>query len=283
MRIGAHVPARGSLLSAITAARECGAEAVQVFISNPRAWAPPRITSAEGEQFRTAWLESGLGPLFVHSPYLVNIASPNVEFVQRSIDLAKRSIAAASAVGAAGFVVHAGSGGPGEGQEAVERAVAALRAVLREGDCDVVVELTAGTAGSVANTFPEAARLFQAVGDPRLKLCADTCHLFAAGYGLDERDGVAACFDELRATGLADRLVLIHANDAKHEQGSHRDRHEHIGEGRIGVEGFFEILRRPEVQDISLVIETPGSLADHARNIATLRRLAGVSPPRPQR
>ncbi len=274
MRIGAHVPARGSLLSAITAARECGAEAVQVFISNPRAWAPPRITNAEAEQFRAAWLESGLGPLFAHTPYVLNIASPNPEFVQRSIDLARRSVAAASAVGAAGFVVHAGSGGPAEPKEALERTAAALRAVAPEGDCAVVVELTAGTAGSVASTFPEAARLFAAVGDPRLKLCADTCHLFAAGYGLDEPDGVAACFDELRATGLADRLVLIHANDAKHERGSHRDRHEHIGEGRIGVEGFYEILRRPEVRDLAFVIETPGDLAARARNIATLRRLA---------
>ena len=83
MRIGAHVPARGSLLSAITAARECGAEAVQVFMSNPRAWAGPRIARAEAEQFRASWLESGLGPLFAHAPYVVNIASPNPEFVQR--------------------------------------------------------------------------------------------------------------------------------------------------------------------------------------------------------
>lgn len=274
MRIGAHVPARGSLLSAITAARECGAEAVQVFISNPRAWAPPRITSAEAEQFGVAWVDSGLGPLFVHAPYVVNIASPNPEFVQRSIDQARRSVAAASAVGAAGFVVHAGSGGPAEPEEALERAAAALRAVAPEGDCSVVVELTAGTAGSVASTFPEAARLFAAVQDPRLRLCADTCHLFVAGYGLDRPDGVADCFDELRATGLAERLVLIHANDAKHERGSHRDRHEHIGEGRIGVEGFFGFLHRPEVRDLSVVVETPGDLTDHARNIATLRRLA---------
>ena len=274
MRIGAHVPARGSLLSAITAARECGAEAVQVFVSNPRAWAPPRITNAEAEQFRAAWLESGLGPLFAHAPYVVNIASPNPEFVQRSIDLARRSVAAASAVGAVGFVVHAGSGGPAEPEEALGRAAAALRAVAPEGDCAVVVELTAGTVGSVASTFPEAARLFEAVEDPRLRLCADTCHLFAAGYGLDRPDGIADCFEELRATGLAERLVLIHANDAKHEGGSHRDRHEHIGEGRIGVEGFFGFLHRPEVRDLSVVVETPGDLADHSRNIATLRRLA---------
>ena len=274
MRIGAHVPTRGGLLSAIRAARECGADAIQVFLSNPRAWAPPRISRKEADAFRQAWGESGLGPMFVHAPYVVNLASPVPEFLERSIDVIRQAVAAASSVGANGYVVHAGSGGPGEPAESFRRTVSALRAVPAQGGCDVVVELTAGTAGSVAATFPEAAHLFEAVGDPRLKLCADTCHLFAAGYALDEPEGVAACFEELHASGLGDRLVLIHANDAKYERGARRDRHEHIGQGGIGVEGFFEILHRPEVQDLALVVETPGRLEDHARNIATLRRLA---------
>ena len=274
MRIGAHVPTRGGLLSAIRAARECGADAIQVFLSNPRAWAPPRISRKEADAFRQAWGESGLGPMFVHAPYVVNLASPVPEFLERSIDVIRQAVAAASSVGANGYVVHAGSGGPGEPAESFRRTVSALRAVPAQGGCDVVVELTAGTAGSVAATFPEAAHLFEAVGDPRLKLCADTCHLFAAGYALDEPDGVAACFEELHASGLGDRLVLIHANDAKYERGARRDRHEHIGQGGIGVEGFFEILHRPEVQELALVVETPGRLEDHARNIATLRRLA---------
>jgi len=274
VRIGAHVPTRGGLLSAIRAARECGADAIQVFISNPRAWAPPRISAKEAAAFREAWAQSGLGPMFVHAPYVVNLASPVPEFLERSIDVVRRSVVAASSIGANGYVVHAGSGGPGEPTEAFDRAVSALRAVPAQGDCDVVVELTAGTAGSVAATFPEAARLFDAVGDDRLKLCADTCHLFAAGYALDEPEGVAACFEELQTSGLDDRLVLIHANDAKYERGSRRDRHEQIGQGGIGVEGFFEILHRPEVRDLALVVETPGRLEDHTRDIAILRRLA---------
>jgi len=274
VRIGAHVPTRGGLLSAIRAARECGADAIQVFLSNPRAWAPPRISRKEADAFRQAWGESGLGPMFVHAPYVVNLASPVPEFLERSIDVIRQAVAAASSVGANGYVVHAGSGGPGEPAESFRRTVSALRAVPAQGGCDVVVELTAGTAGSVAATFPEAAHLFEAVGDPRLKLCADTCHLFAAGYALDEPEGVAACFEELHASGLGDRLVLIHANDAKYERGARRDRHEHIGQGGIGVEGFFEILHRPEVHDLALVVETHGRLEDQARNIATLRRLA---------
>lgn len=274
MRIGAHVPTRGSLLSAIDTAELCGAEAVQVFISNARGWTPPRISGPAVRDFRAAWADSGLGPLFVHAPYLVNIASPNLGFLRRSTDLARASIAAASALGAAGFVVHAGSGGPGGSDRALHRAAATLREVVPEGDCSVVVELTAGTSGSVAATFTEAARLFAAVGDERLRLCADTCHLFAASYGLDQPDGIAACFDELRTWGLTERLLLMHANDAKDGCGTHRDRHEHIGEGRIGVGGFSEILRRSELRHLPLIVETPGTLDDTARDIATLRRLA---------
>ncbi len=269
------MPVRGGLSSAIDAANACAAEAVQIFVSNPRGWAPPRISEAETAAFREAWAASGLGPLYAHSPYLVNIASPNPQFLLNSLEVARATVETCAQVGADGVVVHAGSGGPTEAREALARAAASLQAILATAhDTSLVVELTAGTTGSVAATFQEAARLFEAVDDDRLRLCADTCHLFAAGYPIGDEHGVDACFADLRASGLADRLVLIHANDAKFHRGSKRDRHEHIGEGFIGVEGFIPLLHRPEVADLAIVVETPGDLSDHARNIATLRRLA---------
>ncbi|HXF73444.1 MAG TPA: TIM barrel protein, partial [Actinomycetota bacterium] len=152
-------------------------------------------------------------------------------------------------------------------------AAATLRRACGEAATAVAVELMAGTAGAVASTLPEAARLFDAVGDDRLRLCLDTCHLFAAGYALDELDGVAACFEELRAVGLADRLILVHANDARHPRGSRRDRHEHPGRGRIGREGFRAILARPELAGLSVIVETEGDARAHRRDVAFLRRL----------
>ncbi|HZD18237.1 MAG TPA: deoxyribonuclease IV [Actinomycetota bacterium] len=279
MRIGAHVPTHGGLASAVTAAREIGADTIQIFMGNPRAWAGPNPGRKEIIAFAEAWAGSGLGPLWVHAPYLVNVASPNAGFLERSVELARRSVAAASSIGAAGLVIHAGAGGPGAPRASLERAAASLRAIAPEGDCAVLVELMAGTAGAVASTLAEAARLFAAVDDRRLGLCLDTCHLFAVGYGLDEPQGVAACFEELGRVGLAQRLVLVHANDAAFERGSRRDRHEHIGEGHIGPEGFFEILRRPEVRDVSLVVETRGGAEEHARDVAVLRRLAADQSP----
>jgi deoxyribonuclease-4 len=179
-------------------------------------------------------------------------------------------------LGSAGFVVHAGAGGPGEPAEAIRRAAAVLRATLAETPADtrLLVELMAATSGAVASTVEEAGRLFDAVGDGRLGLVLDTCHLFASGYGLDEPDGVDALFAELHARGLADRLALVHLNDAKHERGSRRDRHEVVGEGSIGVDGFAAVLRRPELRDLSLVVETPASGERRRLELERIRSLA---------
>jgi deoxyribonuclease-4 len=278
VRIGAHVPARGGLLASIGAARERTAEAAQLFASNPRRWAPPRIDPGYAEEFRTAWSDAGLGPLFVHAPYLVNIASSSPEFLRKSVDLARATMAAADAIGASGLVVHAGAGGRGEPDHARERSAASLAAILPESDdAALVVELMAGSSGAVASTFPEAARLFAEVErGERLRLCADTCHLFAAGQALDRPDGVRECFAALRRSGLARRLVLVHANDAMFPRGSRRDRHRNVGEGLIGRTGFAAILAEPAVRRAAVVCETPGDAAQHRRDVQTLRELAGV-------
>jgi deoxyribonuclease-4 len=274
VRIGAHLRTPGGLRTAVQTARDIGAEAAQLFITNPRAWSGPRLETAQA--FGAEWRDAGIGPLFVHAPYLVNIASPNPEFLQKSLNLCVQSIRACGVLEAGGFVVHAGAGGPGEPARAVERAAAILVAILAEtpDETRLLVELMAGTSGAVASTIVEAVRLFDAVGDERLGLVLDTCHLFAAGYALDDPQGVDACFDELRTAGLADRLRLIHANDAEHGVGSHRDRHARIGEGSIGLAGFEAILRRPELADLSLVLETPADLEQRRMELATLRRLA---------
>jgi len=275
VRIGAHLRTPGGLRTAIDTARDVGAECVQLFISNPRAWSGPRLETAD--RFGTEWREGGVGPLFVHAPYLVNIASPNPEFLQKSLNLCVQSVRACAVLRAGGFVVHAGAGGPGEPEPAIERAADTLRAILAEtpDETRLLVELMAATSGAVASTVDEARRLFGAVGDDRLGLVLDTCHAFAAGYALDEPDGVEELFGELRASGLAPRLTLIHLNDAKHERGSRRDRHEVVGEGMIGLEGFAAILRQPEVRDLSLVVETP---AGGGARRAELQRIRSIAP-----
>jgi deoxyribonuclease-4 len=228
------------------------------------------------ERFAAEWREGGVGPLFVHAPYLVNIASPNPEFLQKSLILCAQSVRACGVLEAGGFVVHAGAGGTGEPAEALGRAAGVLRSVLAEtpDETRLLVELMAATSGAVASTPEEAARLFDAVGDERLGLVLDTCHAFAAGAALDEPEGVDALFADLRARRLAGRLALIHLNDARFERGSRRDRHAVVGEGAIGLDGFAAVLRQPEVRDLSLVVETPAAGEARRAELERIRALA---------
>lgn len=280
MRIGAHVPTRGGLFGAIDSARACGAEAAQIWGSNPRAWAPPSVRAEVAREFGRRWRSEGLGPLVLHAPYMVNVASPNADFRRRSVDLATATVALAEAIGATGVVVHGGAAGAAtERGTAVQMAARSLRSIAGAAlRTSVFVELTAGGAGSVASTFREFRELLDACrGHPRLALCADTCHLFAAGYDLHSASGVAACFGELRTLRLSRRLRLVHANDSTFPLGTRRDSHTHIGQGHIGEGGFRAILHHPAIRECTVLCETPGRLEDHARNIATLRRLAGAS------
>lgn len=277
MRIGAHVRRRGA--GAAGAVQECrlrGADGAQVFVSNPRGWAGPEILPEDAAAFRSAWAASGLGPLVAHAPYLVNIASPEVVFLERSRDLAAATVRACDDLGVDLLVLHAGSGGDAEPSAALERAADTLRAVAEHaGRTRIVVELTAGTSGAVASTIEEAARLFDAADLPGLGLCLDICHLFAAGYALDGPGGVVVLVDQLRATGLDARLALVHANDSAFPRGEHRDRHADLGDGHVGVDGWRAIVERPELAGVPFILETPGDAERQARDIAMLRSFGG--------
>jgi deoxyribonuclease-4 len=277
VRIGAHLRTKRAVDAVLETATSYGADAAQLFISSPRAWAGPIISEEEGETFRSRWKESGLGPVFVHAPYLVNIASPNREFVEKSRTLLARTIDGCEAIGAEGLVVHAGSGVEGDREAALERAARVLAELVPMADkTSIAVELMAGTSGAVASTFEEARELFGLVGQEELRLCIDTCHLFATGYDLASAQGVEDAFAELRSVGLEDGLLLVHANDSEFPRGEHRDRHTNIGDGHIGVEGFRAILAQKAVQNTAAVlVETPGDIEAHRRDIETLRQLAG--------
>jgi deoxyribonuclease-4 len=280
VRFGAHVR-RGSeaTTGVVEECRRRDADCAQIFLSNPRAWAPPSFTDRAAERFREGWRESGLGPLSAHAPYLVNIASPNRDFLSRSRALARATARACDRLGVDLLVVHAGAGGGDEPATARHRAAVSLRQVVRSATrVHVLVELMAGTRGAVASTIAEAATLLQEADEARIGLCLDVCHLFAAGYGLDEPDGVDELFSELEARELTGRVGLVHANDSAFPRGERRDRHAPVGDGFVGQRGWRAILSRPEAAALPFVIETPGDAASHAEQIATLRRLAPNRP-----
>ena len=288
MRIGAHVSVAGGLERAVGNARAVACESLQVFVSNARGWPQPPVDPAADERFRGDLEAAGLGPLFVHAPYLVNFASASPVTRERSREVVAATLAKAAAIGAAGVVVHAGaalasgrSAGLASTREALLPLADAITAPGTSGagpgvavaGPDLVLELTAGTRGSLASRFDEMAELLAACDHhPRLKVCIDTCHAQAAGYDLGDPAGATKALDELFAT-LGDRVVLVHANDSRDPVGAGRDRHCPIGTGTIGDQGFAAILAHPGLAALPVITETTGDPDQMATDLSRLKRL----------
>lgn len=252
------------------------ADTVQLFASNPRQWKLPNI-DADADQVLVEELRAAnVGPTFLHLPYLVNLASPNAATRKLSINALEWTLDRAHSLGAAAVVVHAGQAVGDDRNRALRRQTTAIKKLLgtsaRGPAC--ALELTAGGRGAIASKFSDACEVLDVCdGHPRLRLCVDTCHLHASGYDVSTDEGVKETFEELDDDVGLDRLVLIHANDSRDERGSRRDRHWHIGEGRIGLSGFRAMVRHPDLQGIPFICETPGELPDDRRNVARLKGL----------
>jgi deoxyribonuclease IV len=276
--VGVHVPVAGGLANGgLSYAREIGAEAIQVFLSNPRGWATSAGDARQDDEFRTACFTAKI-PTFVHAPYLVNFGSPTPATLENSVSSLRHALARGHAVGARGVVVHAGSAvtasSKAEAMAQVRENLLPLLDEIPDDGPDLLIEPTAGTGQSLAATVDELGRYLRALDDhPRLGVCLDTCHAFAAGHDIAAPGGVRSTLNALvRAVGRG-RLKLIHANDSKDACGSNRDNHERIGKGKIGSEPFAELFRHPATRGVPLIMETPGKAPEHREDLALLRAL----------
>ena len=281
--LGAHAPAAGGLARAALAhADATGAQVLQVYVSNPRGWALSTGDPAQDAAFRDGCAARGITS-YVHASLLVNLGSPDAATVERSARTLAHALQRAAAIGAAAVVYHAGSAVRADRlAAALVQAGRVLRPLLDApagtGDDPpaLLVEPSAGGGYSLAARV-EALAGYLAAADhhPRLGVCFDTCHAFAAGHDLAAPGQMAATLDALVHAAGPGRLKLLHANDSKDPCGSTRDRHETIGAGRIGRDPFAAMLAHPALRGVPVVVETPSEgTAGHARDIATLRELA---------
>ena len=258
MILGAHCS--GGVKRAVDRAVEIGADAVQLFVQSPRAWRFPEHDPADLERFREQRAEAGLGAALVHAVYLVNLASPNEDFYEKSVTTLRSTVDAACAIGANAVIFHVGSH-QGAGFEAgLERVVPALREALSRCSDDtwLLMENSAGAGGTIGRSLEELAALHEALDrHPRLGICLDTCHLYVSGYDVTDRTALDALLDEVdRSIGL-DRLRALHVNDSKAPLGSNRDRHDNVLGGVMGEKlGVF--LGHPKLQRLPAVLEVPG-------------------------
>ena len=263
MILGAHVSTSGGLSKSIDRAQAIGAEGIQIFASSPRAWRFNFPKEEEVALFKEKSLETGIGPCYIHGSYLVNIGGDEGQ-LGKSIESLTNNMKTADQIGAEGVIFHGGSH-KGKGFETVlGQAVQCLTEVLENSPNApwLCIENSAGMGSHIGSSFEEIGAIIKAVDHPNLTVCIDTEHCFAAGYNIASKDSINSVMEEFDSKIGLERLVAVHANDAKVEFGSGVDRHENIGEGYIGIEGFEAILGEPAFSEVPFFLEVPGFEGD---------------------
>tara|TARA_B100000029_G_scaffold515018_1_gene620097 strand:+ start:1097 stop:1954 length:858 start_codon:yes stop_codon:yes gene_type:complete len=285
MKIGAHVSTSGGISKAVARGQDIGCETIQIFGSSPQSWAFKPVPGEQIELFKQGLADAGMGPVFLHAIYLINLGTANKENLKKGIDSLVNYMTLAADIGAAGVIVHPGSHGGRSFDAVLDQVVEAIKIVLDtspEGPC-LAVENMAGMGQHIGAKFDELGEILKAVDNPRLKICLDTQHSFAAGYDLTNPAGIQAMLDELDAGPGSGNVAAIHANDSKRVCGSGIDRHDNIGDGFIGEEGFAAIMANPAFAQVPFLLEVPGfeGKGPDQQNIDILKKLrdqAGIAP-----
>lgn len=278
VNVGAHVS--GGITGAVAKAEEIGAQTIQIFIGSPQTWREPTPAPVDVQAFKAGVKKLALGPVFVHGNYLVNLASASLENLAKSVDNLHRALRLSDQAGADGLIFHPGSAGKLGYKDGLVRVLSALEHVLGDytGDCKLLLEVCAGQGETIGDRFSEFGEILSAMGhDRRLGVCWDTCHLFNAGYDVASADGLERTIEEFENEVGFDWLFAIHANDSKTALGARRDRHENIGQGHIGEDGFRRMLQHPKLRRYPWILEVPGfeNKGPDRKNLEILRRLAG--------
>jgi deoxyribonuclease-4 len=273
----------------MTRAAAIGAECAQIFVGAPQRWFSASFADADVAKYRRLENELSIGPNVVHALYLVNLASPDDTLRERSINALVNQMHWCERLGIMGLIVHVGSekGLPSH-EDALGRVTDAMAQILaRSESVAFLVENTAGMGSSIGSDFADIGEIFDRLGrDGRLGVCLDTAHTFEAGYDIATRDGLEQVLDRFDRTVGLDRLRAIHANDSKTKFGSNVDRHENIGQGFLGEDGFGNFMTHPAMQELPFYLEVPGfaGRGPDRENVDALRRLAGLPalpPPQP--
>ena len=279
-RIGVHLGTSGGASNAVERAREIGANTFQIFSSSPRMWRAPKVDPKQAERMRELRAKLDVGPLVIHTGYLINICSQSAETRQKSIAAFRGEVERALAFGAEYLVLHPGSWkgltrdeGLKLAADSIERAIDGLP--WQGTPFHILIENTAGAEFSLGGSFEQVAELVERLRNHApVAVCLDTCHTHVSGYDIVSAEGYAETMSKVAATVTFDAVRVWHCNDAKASRGSKLDRHEHIGEGTIGIEPFRRLLNDPRFNHSAFVAETPvDEPGDEERNVRVLKSL----------
>lgn len=279
MQIGAHVSAAGGIFNAPPNAAKIGCETFQVFSRSPQGGPAPKLTDEIVGTFKAEMKRLKFSGFTIHTPYYINFASTTPRIRYGSISIVREELERGTLLGASYVVTHLGSTKDAGKAVGIHKTWRSIQRILDgyKGSTQLLMEISAGAGDLVGGTFGELAELLKNIESKaayknKVQICLDTCHLFAAGYDLTTKALVNETFRQFDKTVGLKRLKLFHGNDSKFGLGEHRDRHEHIGKGRIGLEGFRVILNHPKLKNIDMIIETPWDTT-YAKDLQLLKKL----------
>ena len=277
MRLGFHVSISGGFSLAVQRAFELGCTCMQIFSRNPRGWTVKPLDGSDIAEFKKLREKWDIAPVFVHTNYLINLASPRPDLYERSIEQFVIDLKRTEALGAEYLVTHLGSASGKEAEWMIDRVSNALNMVrkLHPPRATVLLENTAGEAGDVGYTLEQIREIIARLNySSSVGICYDTCHGFAAGYDIRTRKDVDALAKHIDTTVGLNRLKGMHLNDCLRDIGSRVDRHWHIGDGKIGIEAFKILLNHKDFKGVPKIMETPKETEeDDPRNMRVVKSL----------
>jgi deoxyribonuclease-4 len=277
MRFGFHISIADGFSNVVKRAEARGCETIQLFSRNPRGWRYAPLDKKDVEEFRSSTKSSGLFPVFLHLPYLPNLACQESKFYSRSINAVATDLKRAEQLGAQYLIIHIGHRLESSEDEAIEAVSQGINQAFEKVKNSVILlmENTAGQGTEIGYDFEQISKIIERVQENRrMGVCLDTAHSFEAGYDLSKKDGIERTLESFdKAVGLK-RLHLFHLNDSKTPLGSRKDRHWHIGEGYIGLEGFRYLINHPLLKHLPGIMETPRKdTAEDLENMKVIRSL----------
>ena len=282
MKIGCHVSIAGGIENSVGRAEKLGCNTMQIFSKNASTWREKVLKTQEIESFRDNLKKSNISPVFIHTSYLINLASPSEELYFKSIAAFLEEMKRAELLLVEPYlIVHPGAH-RGAGEEyGMQRIIRALNLIFKKSvelnlRTRILLENTAGSGTNLAYTFRQLKRMVEGAGDSQRigGLCLDTCHAYAAGYDLTGKEGLEQTLEEIDQNLGLGQLKVIHLNDSRYPLGSRKDRHMHIGKGYIGLEGFQELVNHKYLKDLPFILETPKiSEQDDGENISLVKSL----------
>ncbi len=276
MLLGAHVGTAGGYVNAVTSGEELNADVIQIFTRNQMQWKPKPLDRRAALDFREAFKSSRLKAAVAHGSYLINLATPEKKLRAMSVKAVLDEVGRCDALGIGAYIFHPGShvgSGEEKGEAREAESLTEILSATENMDVKLALEGMAGQGNVICHDFQAIRRVLDAVDSERLGVCIDTCHMFAAGYDMRDEDSLAETMHHFKKEIGMKKLLAVHLNDSKGELGCRRDRHENIGKGKIGIDGFRALMHYPGLGRIPMALETPG-IGEYRREIELLRKLA---------